>query len=281
MLTRHISRTAFTMVEMLVDVAIMALIAMALIPAIRTALDQGDSARCQAHLKHLHQACLNYLAEEKSFPRAGSFETDYIDNGKKYFRQYKGWVTWVRNDGKDLNPWAEDNTESHADEYIHTGWRGAQAGQAIRQGTLFKYTGENLSTYMCPALARRQRGVARDGYRGYALNYFLGARRKRYSDLTFNDLRSKNGSNMGLFVEIDEPNPKISKAKGEAGDSTSTLNPIADDSAWDWDLEHFGAWHRKSGKMHGHVVFVDGHVESVAQGDGVAEESEKIGDGTR
>lgn len=284
MSSRHSPRAAFTLVEMLVVIAIMAILALTLLAAIRAARDHGDYARCQARLRNLHQACLNHLADNNGYPRAGSYEL--YDSRTKTFSGVDGWVAWVRKDGQDLNPWAEDKTDSHADEYYHARWSGKQAEQAIRNGTLFKYTGEDLTTYLCPSFERKHRNLAGDARRSYAMNCWFGSRRKANWDHRYlNSFNNVEASRMGLFVEIDKPSdPKsASGVVGEPGnESAGKRKAIADDSAWDWDDgEYYGAgYHRKAGKQHGHIIFVDGHVESLPEGVAIAENTQEIGEGT-
>jgi prepilin-type N-terminal cleavage/methylation domain-containing protein len=285
MFYRHNPRAAFTLVEMLVVIAIMAILALALFPAIRAARDHGDYARCQTRLRNLHQACLNHLADHNSYPRAGSYEL-YSQRYKTY-SEARGWVAWIRKDGNDdLHPWADDNTESHADDYLHTRWSGQQAERAIRTGTLFKYTGEDLTTYLCPSFERKHRKLAGDARRSFAMNYWFGARRMANWDPRYlNSFNNKEASRMGLFIEIDKPSdPKsASAAVGEPGNEPASKRKVLpDDSAWDWDDgEAYGAaYHRKAGKKHGHVIFVDGHVESLPEGVEIADNTLEIGEGT-
>ncbi len=269
--------------ELLVVIAIMSLLALALLPAIRAARDQGDAARCQTRLRNLHQACHNYLSDHEYYPRAGSYER--YDKLFKTFSEAKGWVAWLRNDGKEIDPWREDNTESHGEEYYYARWSGKKAEESIRKGVLFKYTGEDLTTYICPRFERKHRYLARDGRLGYAMNmWFYSRRNPNWHPRDLTSFNRQEASRLGLFVEIDKPGePKsASTVKGEPGNQLSgKRSPMADDSVWDWDKDDlYGAtYHRKSGKKHGHIIFVDGHIESLAEGDDVAEKTLEIGEG--
>jgi len=62
-------RTAFTLVELLVVVAIVALLASILMPSLRQAREQGRRIKCAAHLKGLSTSWEVYTIEFKSAPQ--------------------------------------------------------------------------------------------------------------------------------------------------------------------------------------------------------------------
>ncbi len=55
----------------------------------------------------------------------------------------------------------------------------------------------------------------------------------------------------------------------KAGKNAKNGNDVSylDDSVWNWDVKDEqipGGWHRKAGKDYTHVLFADGHIESIA-----------------
>lgn len=282
------SRSAFTLVEMLVVIAILSLLAVALVSGLKAAQRQAHSALCQAHMKNLHQACMNFLADNECYPYAGSYE--YFNSHTGTFSEHRGWVAWLHQDddteGEEIpyNPWADDAYTSHADEYYHAGWQGRDALRSIRKGSIFRYASRDVSSYACKRFGQPQ------AYRTYAMNTWFGSRRKELDDgmSPLRDLRNVEPSRMGYIVELasnaDMPSAKF---KGEAGGGKVGTRPVlVYDSVWEHAQdERYGLYHPKSGSMHGHVIFVDGHIESLTdkrntRDEDYAEQNSNLGKGT-
>jgi len=58
-------RQGFTLIEMLVVIAIIALLASLLVPAVTSALAQANDTKCKSHLRQLGQGFLQYSVENK------------------------------------------------------------------------------------------------------------------------------------------------------------------------------------------------------------------------
>ena len=272
----HGWRSAFTLIEMLTVTAIIAMLATALVSGLKSAQRQAHTALCQARMKNLHQACMNHLSDTGYYPYAGSYEWYYSVN--QTYHEHRGWVAWIRADGKDTDPWAEDNKKSHAEDYLHVGWGGASALQAIQKGSIFKYASRDTSVYFCKEFNEGKGDVRRS----YAMNDWFGSRRnKLWRPRQLRNFQNDGiePSRMGYIIELQSTETGVTQ-----GDYDNS-KPIAYDSVWEPDpnmkKERYGIWHRKSGDLHGHVIFVDGHIESLTattnpQGDDYQTQNTKI-----
>ena len=171
---------AFTLVELLVVIGIIALLISILIPTLGRARDQAQRTKCMANLKSLTEAWVQYANDHKG--RLVRAET-YAANPAA--RDPGGWV-W---DGPGPNP--------------------------IRNGTLWKYV-NLLEAYRCPA----DFVIDRDGSeraRSYSINGYCNGswptypavnqitKIKRASEIfVFIEELDYRGWNMGSFV-IEDP----------------------------------------------------------------------------
>ncbi len=150
MKTKTTSKAAFTLVEMLVVIVIIALVATAMSSAIWGAQRTARAAKCQANLKNLHIAVVAYLADRRelwglekdferltsnehhsgfTYPRASSYECKHKEWSEKegsavdLFYECHGWVSWIKPSGERLDsngktPWLVDNHKNtHAEKY--------------------------------------------------------------------------------------------------------------------------------------------------------------------
>lgn len=287
----------FTLVEMMVVIAIISIVATASIGAIRSAQKQARSTKCAANLSSLFKATMAYQADMGFYPAAGGYETYNEEFREKFYYQKRGWVNWVRSDnaisrrGSEANPYKTKNgnrgerrnDSSMANKYLYVGtgcgsgdYNGAvnnshkgddinksRIFRSIDEGAIFKYTGKNMSIYCCDEYKDQEGAHA---MRSYAMNCIFGSRRRNLDELV--GTISQNATRLVLFVEVPEKNSNPINGKvGVDGKSTQGKPPtdyFTDDSVWDWDKnEPIGLWHKKGGKGYGHVVFADGHVESV------------------
>lgn len=282
-------RAAFTLLEMLVVIAIIGFLAAALMAGLRSAQRQAHTTQCQARLKNLHQACMNHLADTGTYPFAGSHE--FRDPVSKNYREHKGWVAWVRKDGaqsgKKNNPWSEDNTKTHADQFQHASWTGAEVERSIREGAIFEYTGRDPTTYRCPTFATRHNINTKTIIRSYQMNQWFGSRRNepnRGREPHDFQIANKEPSRMGYLAELGplgeldlEANTKVYTGEEYKKGKRSAIHG---DSVWEYgDDERYGLYHPKAGALHGHVIFVDGHIESLTAVDHESQNS-KLGKAT-
>ncbi len=145
----HSSR-AFTLIEMLVVISIIAILAGLLIPAIHRAREHARSAQCMSNLRQLHQAVVNYSARRNGrLPHAASRQS-WSERYQHWYKSRTGWVDWEPN--PDFPRPSEQNN-------MRTRWYNNAAGggmYSITNGTLFAYTRKDHRIYLCPTFARQQ-----------------------------------------------------------------------------------------------------------------------------
>jgi prepilin-type N-terminal cleavage/methylation domain-containing protein len=165
---------AFTLLELLIVIAIIALLAALLLPALKTARGEGKRVTCQNNLRQLVIATLIYAAD---------------------------------NDGK-----LPDNKPGSTNDWVCGNLRlGREATNQvlIQKGKLFPYA-NHLSLYRCPADLSQTNGAAR--VRSYSMNGWAGSRHmeiypRQSSFRTFvrdNELSAAGASRIWLFLEEHE-----------------------------------------------------------------------------
>jgi len=123
----------FTLIEMLVVVAIILVLFTILVPAISKVREAGRSAKCISNLRQLQIAALNY-ANGGGLPPAVSSLSGPDANGN--YSESKGWVAWY-----DYLP--PSPTAGH---YAQIGGFGLAC---ISNGLLFSIT-QSSDIYICP-----------------------------------------------------------------------------------------------------------------------------------
>lgn len=296
------NRKGFTLLELLVVIAIICILASAIVFSVRGIQRQARNTKCRANLKNLHAAVVEYLADNKTYPIAGSYAMhDKWNHGggsiTEKFIEFNGWVTWVK--GNSSEPQKHDDfgsgvkkTPAKLYKYQGTGCGGNAkcVKRSIMEGSLFNYVGKSVKCYGCPELEKE------GGIRTYAMNKYLrsrlnpriigGIRPQDIAAPSYDPEKAKDAgkissdpgwincgrdqSHTALFVENAVLNGECA-GEGKEGDVDSTAEDIKkrkdynDDALWDYETEKIGFWHRQSGDMCGHVVFMDGHVEAISK----------------
>jgi len=200
-------RRAFTLIELLVVIAIIAILMAILMPSLRAAKDQAKRIHCVSNVKTLSLAWFMYKD----------------DNDDKLVGGHTDPGMWV------LRPPGGATIEQKKD--------------AIRQGTLFVYTGKTVDVYRCPA-DLRQKDPRQFAFRSFSIaggangeNWSGSVRAKKYSDI-------KNPAIKYVFVEDIDP-------RGfNVGSWVMDFNP----PRW---VDPLAIWHNEQSTM----GFADGHSE--------------------
>lgn len=281
MQTHQNRRNAFTLLELLVVIVIMAVLAAALISNYSKARESGWAARCKANLRSLYQASLNFENDHgQDIPYAGPFEVRDI-NGTYWERQ--GWVNWT-------GPGVWPNGTPQASKMQEPIWYGAVGTITITNGTIWEYTNHQLGSYLCPKFAKLSVCGRNDAVRSYVMNGFFYCvtshtnRPHWYARNIQNDLDNMEPSRLVMFAEMQplsvqypigsKPTICTTCASGYGPVSGTGQNSSSDGNSGVLEAangattsvkpyESIGCVHNMSGICRGHVVFLDGHVEAV------------------
>ena len=261
----------FTLVEMLVVIAIIAVLAAALLVSLKSLGEHGRKTKCKANLRSLAQGVINRVAEHQETMAALSYMyKEWDDDAFEYvWRHRRGWVSWLKNDGKEPEgalfghdgqtpkPNARPKPRGFSQPTCFVG-SGAQNGRnAIMYGELWNYAGQNMSIYLCPSHKHecpfhKKKFTATDGKklvvcRSYAMNAYFGY---GSTDTAWNDGFTTRGHGFGhprlydvnepsrlmLFAEIDPCKTRDSVLNAWGADSSGSSRPAKSDKKY---LEYY------------------------------------------
>lgn len=175
-------RSAFTLIEVLVVVAIIALLASILLPSLSRAKEQARSVGCRANMRTLMLGTLQYSTEQRHLPATQS--VFYVNSASPpYGFGLPGWVptreanlkrpnhVW---DGASLGTaYAKNGSTAHDGVYNQV-----FVEDVPQRGTIFKYV-RDKNVYVCPSDYRGVPNVTPAGGGGngrntYSMNAYIG-----------------------------------------------------------------------------------------------------------
>ena len=246
----------FTLVELLVVVAIIGILGALLMPTVAGMRARARSAQCKANLRNLGAAAISYAHSYNELPASQSqWVSDVNSQGQLYWTLRIGWIDWQR--GTYDNP--QDGTRG-TDGFPPLWWgdnarwsiTNGPVGKAYTSGSLWRFTGGNMRMYLCPTFARTcgtamPDGTDYDPVRSYVMSTNVSGR--GFTSMT-------DSSRRLLFADID------------VGVMTSDSGGLGWSRSWDgkFDItegEQIAGFH----DGHGNAVFVDGHVEALLPAD--------------
>ncbi len=143
-------RYGFTLVEMLIVIAIIGILMGMLIPSLSRAKENARRAECASNLHQLQCGMMSYLSDShQDLPLSSCRE--YYDTVNRTWGYDRGWVSWEKWKSHDAgNP---SGYGSNPPEELRTYWWGDKGENSIRNGALFPYI-EDVRVYICPSFKR-------------------------------------------------------------------------------------------------------------------------------
>lgn len=293
-------KQGFTLVELLVVLAVIGILAGMIFPALKRGLVKAHDEKCRTNLKQLHTACISYANDhEGKLPYAQSYEKC---GRVPIYNQYSAWVSWSP---ADCNPdtlssfWGSNKEKSSS--LYHDRGHGPYARFGVENGQIFEYMNKSAEHYVCPTAEKisiEENGVKEKIYRTYAMNEFFFSEGYKawwrdprkiqtigssesfdYEDGEKNGRFIPEASKLLLFSEILIPNYKPDKgifSKGlirtknnacRHGDCVLVAWEKANIDTKSTDVIMPIHQRRKKEGTDGfsHVIFLDGHIEQVQQ----------------
>lgn len=260
-------KKAFTLVELLVVIGILAILMGALIATISGGTEAARSARCLTNMRNLATACNTRASTSGSYPLAGSVEVRSLNlNGGSSggsgstFHESPGWISWNSRGSYS------GKTTSHVSSL---GWFTSAYNEdveirayALTNGTLWKYISGNTDLFVCPAHRRQMKNLK--PIWSYVMNQkfgyddSLGSKAKIYwPGIEYGHLSRADRTLM--FAELQFlPNDKV-QVKPDAGSG------IQNDCTLQWKHNEVLGINHPLGKrgLCAHIVFADAHVEKL------------------
>ena len=279
-------KKAFTLIEMLVVIAIIGILAGVLMGTFGGSTESAHTARCLTNLKNLASACQSASVSLGHIPPAGSFEYVYATTRKggqmiKQFREINGWISWD----------SEGKYQADSGGYYPTSHKGGsyismyedndkKREYALTNGVLWKYVNGNHNIYLCPQHQRAMK--AKNPLFSYVMNSYWGWDYSKGSKpisadnavgIVHGTTSAGKADRILLFAEVqfvEHDGLTVPDGTGQetdcvlqftTGKGSISISKGANTASGSSELIGFN---HKSGKQYfANVVFADGHTEKL------------------
>jgi prepilin-type N-terminal cleavage/methylation domain-containing protein/prepilin-type processing-associated H-X9-DG protein len=140
-------RRAFTLVELLVVISVIAVLMAILLPALQRARKQASGSACLANVKSISTAWSMYYLDNDDF-----IVYSWVSPGQR-----NAWVQVPQDEAGNAVPPQDDIVVCSLEDKI----------RGIERGLIFPYVGLTYKGYHCPADRRKNFGT--EGYRSYSM----------------------------------------------------------------------------------------------------------------
>ena len=284
-------KRAFTLVELIVVIGIIAVLVSTLLMATSGTSESARAAKCLANIHSLATAANAYAMERSWYPLAGSREVVCINSGKgrTEYDERIGWISWLSNQGDPYGNHTEGKEKPTGHQTVKIcPFYGTGVDEdvtyAITNGVVWRYTGKNRDIYICPSHAKyRHENNKSKPYWSYVMNSRFGYDYSQGSKSTATEDHG-NGFSYGGLEKADRilmlaelPTVVASDPKSDPDENLwecdctlqfkATVDGHEYGKEWSGKAESIGFNHKvgKRGRC-GHVAFADGHVEKINWG---------------
>ena len=250
-------KKAFTLVELIIVIGIIGILAGVLLSTFGSSKESALSAHCLSNMKNLANAASSYALENGGLPTALSSETCKPDVSEGYtqaklmYYEHPGWISWYSKGLYDEKHKASASQKKSCKVVSLYSDVLEDVQFALQNGSLYKYTSGNMSTYLCPKHKSK--------FASAHWSYFMNPRADGagYGEkIAVADGRSVGSEHVLLFAEVPFTGPGIWFPSGASGNDET-------DAAIQYTKENIGCNHKSGKYWVAHVVFCDGHVEKL------------------
>ena len=252
-------KKAFTLVELLVVVAIIGVLAGVLMGTFSGGTESARAARCLSNMKNLASASQTYGMKTGHYPYAGSYLRMHLDTSKgrtqgkakMSYTELPGWISWDSRGCKNQSAGTDVGLYSTNED---------AARYALTNGCLWSYVSQNAQTYLCPS------HVKKSGQTPPNWSYLMNGKAFGAGNSKPISTKTHVGQEYGslaradrilLFSEVPFMGYSDWQPDGE-GAGTDTDAVLKYNSS-----ETIGANHTNGKLLLAHVVFADGHAEKL------------------
>lgn len=152
-------KSGFTLLELLVVMAILAILIGVSVASFGGATESARAAKCIANLKSLGSAANGYAMGKGNYPWAGSFELREQFGATRAHIERVGWISWLSlktGDDKKISGLMYPATSHQSAEicpYYGTGNK-LRDRFALTHGSMWTSAGKNDAIYVCPTHKR-------------------------------------------------------------------------------------------------------------------------------
>ena len=141
-------KTGFTLIEILVVVAIISLLVVILMPALRKAREMAGGAFCKSNMNQIMKGMYGYIAVERALPGTSTvWWSSYAKSSQPPNAAGRRWANWVPSDswlGLLHVPEYAFGVDKQEELWAHVD------ATVPRQGSLFRYL-KSDKVYLCPS----------------------------------------------------------------------------------------------------------------------------------